>query len=182
MKHIRILGLTAVLATGAAAQEMVEHEAHVHGTSALDSAFEGGEVAMELRVPGADIVGFEHAAETDADKAALDEGIAALADPAALFAFSPEAGCRFTEAQVAWHDEETEDEDHDHDAHHDHAEFHADYSLTCDAPDALTEIAFPYFDRFERAQELEIQAISGKGSFGAEATRDAPKLDLKGRT
>ena len=35
--------------------------------------------------------------------------------------------------------------------------------------------------QFERAEEIDIRVISEKGSFGAEATRDAASLDLSGR-
>ena len=54
----------AVASTGAIAEETRrELDAHQHGHGSLTIAIEGGQVQMALEVPGADIVGFEHAAE-----------------------------------------------------------------------------------------------------------------------
>ena len=60
------------------AQETRELGAHEHGHSALNIAIEGGQVAMELQAPGADIVGFEYEAISAEDRAKLDAAIAAL--------------------------------------------------------------------------------------------------------
>ena len=57
-------------------------------------------------------------------------------------------------------------------------EFHAVYELTCDAPQHLSPMQFPYFDRFAGAQKLDMQIISDKGARGATVTREAPRLDL----
>ena len=96
-----------------------------------------------------------------------------------------------TEAKVAL---ETEAHDHDHDAEghaeegHDdhaegarHAEFDADYLLTCGDPTALDRIAFAYFAAFPNARELDVQLVSDKGAGTAKVTRDADILDLAGR-
>ena len=64
----------ALAATAAVAEERRELGAHEHGHSTLTIAVEGTRVAMELSAPGADIVGFEHAAETDEQKAARGAG------------------------------------------------------------------------------------------------------------
>ena len=112
-------------------------DAHQHGHGALNIAFEGATVLMELEAPGADIVGFEHPAKTADDRAMIDAAIAQLAKPLELFGFPADAGCTVTAAKVALmgeHDEEHHEEghkeghkdDHDHkeDAH-DHKDEHA---------------------------------------------------------
>jgi hypothetical protein len=71
--------------------------------------------------------------------------------------------------------------DEDHAEHADeagHTEFHAEYTLTCGDPDALTNITFAYFEAFPNAQEVEVQVISASGAQAFEVTRDAPVLDL----
>jgi len=60
-----------VVAAGPAASAEREHGAHEHGVGQLSLAVEGNTVEIEITAPGADIVGFEHAAETEADRAAL---------------------------------------------------------------------------------------------------------------
>lgn len=192
------LATLAALAATAPQAEDAQRElgAHVHGIGALNIAVQGAEVAMELHVPGADIVGFEHAAETAEDKAALDAAVALLERPLELFKLPEAAGCVVTSAAAVFetaaddhdHGEEGHAEDgHDEDGHDDHAEgarhaeFDADYLLTCGDPTALDRIAFAYFAAFPNARELDVQLVSDKGAGTAKVTRDADVLDLAGR-
>jgi hypothetical protein len=96
-----VVGFVAGLgATVAVAQERRELGAHGHGHSALNIAVDGKRVLMELHAPGKGIVGFEHEAATDADKAAVRRAEAALKDPLALFALPGAAGCGLATAEV----------------------------------------------------------------------------------
>ena len=145
MKRTILTLATCALAAPLAAQEHRELGAHEHGVGQLNIAIEGNEVAMELHAPGADIVGFEHAAESDEDKAAVEAALATLSDPLAIFAPSEAAGCVIESVEASLeaeeheheehaedhdHDERAEGEDHDHEDHakgeeHDH-EDHAE--------------------------------------------------------
>jgi len=166
--------------------------AHVHGEGVLLIAVEGREVAMTLRAPGADIVGFEHAARTDADRAALQAAMATLAEPLSLFVMPAAAGCAVSEVEVEYEVEGAGDDDHDHghdDGHDDHAakadeathaEFHADYSLTCENPAAITAIDFAYFEAFEGARALDVSLAADAGQRAFEVTREAASLSLAG--
>ena len=106
--------------------------AHEHGRGALAIAVENNAVWMELEAPGADIVGFEHAAESDADKAAVEAAKQALSRPLALFALPEDAGCAVADARVALlREDDAHDDDHDdhadeHDEHADEHDEHAD--------------------------------------------------------
>ncbi len=211
MKHAFSL-LALVAAMPALANDTRQLDAHEHGVGALNIAIDGTTVAMELHAPGADIVGFEYAAESDADLAAIDAAVATLSAPLDLFVLPDAAACTVTTAEAKLeseddHDEEhhddhakeghedhADDKDHGHDEHeHDdhgdedhaehaedagHTEFHAEYTLTCDNPDALSEITFAYFDTFPNAKEVEVQIITASGAQGYEVERDAPVLNL----
>lgn len=199
--------IIALAATPAFAQETRQMEAHEHGTGRLNIAVEGNTVAMELHAPGADIVGFEYAPESDADQAKVAAAVEALEAPLGLFVLPEAAGCRVTETHAALelegedvheghdeheaheeqHDHEEGHESHDHEEDHDdhaaeagHSEFHAEYSLTCENPSALTGIEFAYFAQFENALELEVQVVTASGAQAFEVTRDAPQLALEG--
>src|SRR5690606_15468836 len=67
---------------------------HVHGQGTLDVAIEGKKIAMELVVPGMDIVGFEHIATTDAQKAAVEKAKAKLTDVLDVFKLPASANCK----------------------------------------------------------------------------------------
>lgn len=207
MKRTALL-LLAVNAAPALAEDTRQLDAHEHGVGALNIAIDGTTVAMEFHAPGADIVGFEYAAESEADRAAVDAAVATLARPLDLFVLPAAAACSVTQASAELESEQAHDDHdhHDHDAHKDHddhaehsghedhaehsdhaahaeeaghSEFHAEYTLTCADPTALTEISFAYFDTFENARELEVQVIAGSGAQAFEVVRDAPTLDLR---
>lgn len=191
------------------AEDTRQLDAHEHGVGMLNIAIDGTDVAMEFHAPGADIVGFEYAASSDSDIAAIKSAIAMLKKPLDLFVISPSAECTVTSASAelegdddhdhehkeeehAGHDDHDHDHDHDHsadiDEEHDHkddhadeaghTEFHAEYTLTCNAPDALNEITFAYFETFTNAQEVEVQLISSAGAQAFEVPRASPVLNL----
>lgn len=160
------LALVALVAATATAEERRQLEAHEHGHSSLDIAIECNRVAMELRAPGADIVGFERPAATEAERTAVAAAKAALAEPLALFALSPVAGCKVAEATVEL------------DTGKGHTGFHAAYTLDCADPAALGAIDFAYFERFPNAQAVEVRLISERGQAIWEVERAAPRLAL----
>lgn len=189
--------LFALLATPGFADETRQLDSHEHGVGELNIAVDGTTVAMEFHAPGADIVGFEYAAESAEDRAAVDAAVATLARPLELFVMPAAAECTVTQASAALeseaehhaHEEDHADshgEDHAHGHDEDHAdearhtEFHAEYTLTCGNPDALSEITFAYFDTFGNARELEVQIVSATGAQAFEVERDDPTLDLRG--
>ncbi len=201
MKRAIPLCLT-LLATPAFAHESREMGAHEHGVGELNIAVEGDTVAIELRAPGADIVGFEYVAESAGDRAAIDAAVATLAKPLDLFVLPAAAECSVIQASAELesdgaheghnHEEHAEAHDQDEHGHDDHAhdehaapeaghsEFHAEYVLTCGNPGALSEITFAYFDTFENARELEVQIVTASGAQAFEVERDDPTLDLRG--
>jgi hypothetical protein len=165
---------------------------HVHGHGTLNIAIEDKRVSMELEVPGMDIVGFEHAASTDDQKAAVDKAKARLEKPLGVFSLPAAAGCTVAEANVAIeaehgdhgdddhkHDEKADD-DHDHEAAGGHNQFEATYALDCANPSELTTITFDYFALFAGAHDLTVSVATGKGQSKYEVSRSKPTLDLGG--
>jgi hypothetical protein len=161
--------------------------AHVHGHGRLNIAIEGKKMSMELEVPGADIVGFEHEPSTAEQRAALAEAKARLAKASVLFAPEPKAGCQLEQTKVST------ESGHEHHDHGDkggassqekeeagHSEFHADYAFVCASPSRLTSMTFDYFKEFPNAQELDITIVSPKGQSSFEVKREKPSLDLTG--
>jgi len=209
MKALPFLIATAITATPVIAEETRQLDAHEHGVGQLDIAIDGQQIAMELHAPGADIVGFEYAAESANDLAAVDAAVAKLSAPLALFVLPEAAGCSIVEASAGLeseeeheehgdehaddehaHDEHAKDEHgengHDEDGHDDHAdesghtEFHGEYLLNCAEPSAITGIDFAYFGSFPNALEVEVQIITDTGATSFEVERDAPTLYLTG--
>lgn len=151
----------AALAAGALAQG-----AHVHGHATLNIAIEQNTVQMELEAPAADIVGFEHAPQSAEERAALAEAEAALKSPLELFRLPEAAGCR------------VDGVDMEHRGEGDHSEFHVTYTLACTDIAAIDAIAFGYFERFPRAEELEVNVVSDAGQQHYEAVRNSPSISI----
>ena len=179
-------GLIISLAFPAQAEERRELGPHQHGHGKLNIAIENGQVSMDLDVPGADIIGFEHKPSTPEQKAAFDAGKAKLADVLAIFKMPAAAGCVAKEAKVSIEGEHEEAAPKEaagkaeaEEEHH-HADFNAAYSLQCKSLPRLTSIDFDYFKAFAGAKVLEVTVITSKGQNSYEVTRDKPNLDLTG--
>jgi hypothetical protein len=183
MKLNRIVLAASLLAPlvlvmpGASAEEKHEHEhehrqhsAHVHGIAALNLALEGQEVYIELDSPAANIVGFEHAPSSKADRVALDRAVAMLKDGDRLFRFNIEAGCRMENADLtssllddehgehkADHEHETQDE-HEHEGET-HSDIEAAYHFECNQPGKLTQLTVELFEVFPDTEKLHVQYI-----------------------
>ena len=175
-----ILGIVAG-ASPAAAQHR-ELGAHEHGKGTLNVAVEGKRVSMELEVPGVDIVGFEHAARTPKQKAAVEKAKKQLLAPQTLFKLPEAAGCSVSAASVeleaGGHADPKAKAKGKHD--HGHTEFHAQYTFDCQTPASLTAIDFDYFRAFAGARRLDVNVITAGGQSKLTATRTKPRIDLAG--
>ena len=201
--------LVAVSTTAFAADDKHRQlDAHEHGQSELSIAIEGKKVVMELEAPGADIVGFEHRAKTKKQRRALSAAKKALRKISNVLTWPKEAGCTLKKAKVGYHVEGGDDHGHDHghkrkhkkpkkkkhshghghahgkkkekEAESTHAEFHAEYSLTCKSPAKLTAFEFPFFKKFKRAEELDVSIAGPKSQKKFEVERGATKISLEG--
>jgi hypothetical protein len=176
---VMLCGLATILAGPAAAHDKHrEAGAHEHGRGTLNIAVEGNRVSLELEAPASDIVGFEHAAKTTKEKAAVEKAKALLASPHALFVFPASAACRVAEANIDFG--ATEPGKGDTDKGGGHADVEAQYVLDCAAPANITAIEFGYFGAFAGAQRLDVNVATGRAQSKFQVTRSRPSLSLAG--
>ncbi|MGL6465148.1 DUF2796 domain-containing protein [Aeromonas hydrophila] len=164
------------------------HGAHEHGHGHLNLVLDGNQLMIELQAPAADLVGFEHAAKSDEEKAQYAKAMAQLKQPDALFRFDPAAGCKLTQQELqAAKEEHDHDHDHDHqksDGKHDehqhddagHADMGAMYTYTCTTPAKLTGLEATLFSIYPSLEKLSVQGILPSGQTAAELTPSANKL------
>lgn len=164
------------------------HGAHEHGHGHLNLVLDGNQLMIELQAPAADLVGFEHAAKSDEEKAQYAKAMAQLKQPDALFRFDPAAGCKLTQQELqAAKEEHDHDHDHDHqksDGKHDehqhddagHADMGAMYTYTCATPAKLTGLEATLFSVYPSLEKLSVQGILPSGQTAAELTPSANKL------
>ena len=181
MKPI-VLGLAmAACAMPAVSQGKRDLAAHVHGVSRAQIAIDRGTVEINLFSPGMDLVGFEHVAKSHDDKDRVEAAVRILLVPENVVTLPKAAGCRLAEVLSHMHLDEP---GHDHgdekaDTASQHSEFHARYRFVCDRDEAVKEIGFPFFDRFEHAQEIDVQFVIPKGVGRARVMRGAGQLMLE---
>lgn len=162
--------------------------AHEHGVGRLNTVLDGKTLELELESPAMNLVGFEHVATSDADKAKVAAARAQLEQPLALFNLPKAAGCVVENQELESplfgdkpdadddHDEDAKDED-GHEHHHDHSEIHAHYQFTCATPAALKSLDLAnIFTRFPATQKIQVQLISPSGQQGVEVTNKAAAL------
>ena len=200
-KNIYYSLLLSALVTVSVAEETRQVDKHEHGVGELNIAVEGNSIDLEFMIPGADIVGFEYKAKSEADVALVKDALIKFDEFNNIFSIPSTSNCNLVEADISInqgdnhkdehnHDEHEDEHDHDdhgeHDDHdeHDeeaHNEFVAHYSFNCGNIKEIDRISFPYFTTFPNSGELEVQFVSEIGSTSFEVEGDEPFIDLKGK-
>jgi hypothetical protein len=122
---VLLAGVT--LAGTAAADEFEQHGVHEHGHVEVNVALDGATLAVELVAPAVNVVGFERAPRTDAERKAVADVAAKLGAGRGLVGVPPSAGCRLLASRVdapQW-------------SGGDHADYRASLTFRCANPAAL---------------------------------------------
>ncbi len=151
--------------------------AHEHGVARLNVALEGKVLELELESPAMNLVGFEHAATSDSDKAKVAAVRAQLENPLALFALAKAANCSESAQELEsplFGDKPASAKDD-----HGHSEIHAHYTFDCDKPEQLTSLDLsPLFKAFPATSRIQLQLIGPNGQQGIEATAAHASIPL----
>jgi len=100
-----------------------QHDAHIHGVVELNIAQDGNDLLLEITAPGSDIVGFEHAPQTQEQTQSIQQAMLTLKKTSSLFEINSDANCELTDSDVN-QSLSKQNDDHDHSNHddHDHSE------------------------------------------------------------
>ena len=88
MKILRNISTFCVLSAASNIALSETQSAHVHGLADLTLAIENGALEIQLRSPAANLVGFEHKADTKEEIKSAKAAAARLAQPLSLFIFN----------------------------------------------------------------------------------------------
>ncbi|WPC04586.1 DUF2796 domain-containing protein [Pseudomonas benzenivorans] len=156
--------------------------AHEHGVASLNLVLDGQLLELQLESPAMNLVGFEHAAKSAADKAKVAAARSQLQNPQALFGLNA-GDCSLSETELE--SPLFEDDEHEHEGHHgdethgEHSEIHAHYQLDCKKPDELKQLNLAeLFERFPTTTKIQVQLIGPSGQQGAELTPAQPRLSF----
>ncbi|MDA7088171.1 DUF2796 domain-containing protein [Pseudomonas sp. SA3-5] len=154
---------------------------HQHGIASLNVALDGNTLEIQLESPAMNIVGFEHAASSEADQALVAAAKAKLEQPLQLFNLPAAADCSLTQSALhsplfasAAHTEDAQDADG-----HGHSDVDADYSFHCNQPDALQVLDLSaLFIQFPATHRIAVQLIGRSGQQGAELSPKMARLSF----
>lgn len=173
-----LLFLAILPSVAAASSGHPAHEPHVHGIAALNIILEKNEVHLALESPAQNLIGFEHAPVTDAQKTAYQIAQQKLTEATGLFTF-PGANCQLGSCDVEMPEKPIHAGHDDHEHHGEHADVHANYRFNCSRIHELNEIVIHLFTIFPGIQKIKVQWISGRSQGMKILTPAATTLKIK---
>jgi Protein of unknown function (DUF2796) len=167
--------VSAVLVTAAAVAAdqpaAGQPPAHQHGTARLQVSLEGRALLIGYEGPAENILGFEHAPKTDAQKKAVSRAEEQLKQPDRLFVIPAAADCRAQPTRVevklpAAGSGET------------HSEIETEWRWECAKPEALTHVDVGLFKAFPRLKQLSAQVVTTQGQKTAVLKPNTVRLKI----
>ena len=171
-------------------------ESHAHGDASLAIVLDKSKVTVEFDTPLYNLLGFEHVAETAAQKAAVTKAETVLSKGAPLFVFNSAAKCSIldetksvdldlnsSEEADGHHEDDHDDEHHDddHDEGEDdetHKDLIVQYEFKCESPNALKNVTVNLFEHFENLTEVDLVYLGPNTQKQAELSATKRRMEL----
>jgi len=169
----RLAALALLL--GAAAAQAAGH-AHVHGVAKVDIAVEARRLSVQLEMPLDNLLGFERAPRTDAERKATEAALARLRAAAQMFAIDPAAQCSVANVELTSAALKLGSPDPQEEADG-HADIDASFEFACVDAAKAAFLDVGLFE-FARLQRLEVQVATPRGQFRRDLQRPARRISL----
>lgn len=158
-------------------------KAHQHGVAQLDVAVEPTRVALELDTPLDNLLGFERAPRTDAERAVVDKALARLRAPDGLFRIDSAAGCTLAKvslvsAVLGLAAPGVDAAKAAEAAKGEHAELNGRFEFTCKAGSRASFVEVNLFEAFAQLKRIELQLVLPRGQMKASLLRPATRVAL----
>ena len=174
-----LLPLAVVHAAQAHDHEHGSLAPHEHRVGTLNVALDDNTLELDLDSPAMNLVGFEHAATTDADKASVAAAKARLENPLTLFNLPPAAKCvvEAQELNSPLFDPAPEEGASKAKTEHHHSDVEAHYAFTCAEPGQLKNLDLgTFFKTFPGTHTFKVQLIGPNGQQAVNVSAKAPTL------
>lgn len=151
-----ILYSLLVTATASPAGLMAETRSagkHEHGSSNLNIAVDGNDMAIDLDGPADNLIGFEHQPTTPEQTAVLAKALEILRAGDALFPTPPEANCRMVSAAVSPPEFGADG----------HSDLEASWEFRCGSPAALQWVDVQLLANFPGIAKLATGIVTPAG-------------------
>jgi hypothetical protein len=149
-------------------------KAHVHGIAKLDIAVEATKITVQLESPLDNLLGYERAPRTDAERKQADALVARLKAAGSMFRIDPAAQCTPGKVELASSALQLGLPDPSEAGH---ADIDGTLEFNCTDAARATFIDVGLFE-FKRMQQIEIQVAAPKGQFKRDLKRPATRIML----
>ena len=134
--------------------------AHVHGEGSIKIAQEGKDLEVEMELPAADLLGFEHKPKNEEQHAKVKDVMEKLKDSHLFITFNADAACKL----VKW-DLKKEMADKEH------MDLEIEYDFICENPESIHLIEFKGFAVYPKLSKMKVQAILNDKPISETLTR-----------
>ena len=172
-----VMALAALFAAGGA----LASAAHEHGVARLDVAVDAGRVSIELDTPLDNLLGFERAPRTDAERDKATALVARLRAAELLFRIDAAAGCTLAKVElvsVALGLGKAAAGAAAGSAASDHSDLHAVFEFRCKNGARAGFVELGLFDAFPALKRIELQVVTPKGQLKATLRKPASRVML----
>lgn len=149
-------------------------KAHVHGVAKLDVAVEAKTITLQLESPLDNLLGFEHAPRTEAERQQADALVTRLKAADAMFRIDPAAHCTLAKVDLASSALKLGQPDPSEEGH---ADIDGSFEFNCVDAARAAFIDVGLFE-FAHMQRLEVQVAGPKGQFKRDLKRPATRIVL----
>lgn len=174
----RALLVMAALFAAAAAQAAQPHE---HGVARLDVAVDAGRVSIELDTPLDNLLGFERAPRTDAERGKVAAMLARLRAGDVLFRIDAAAGCTLAKVELvsALLDlGKAGAVSHNTTPASDHADLNGSFEFRCKNGARAGFVEVGLFEAFPALKRIDLQVATPKGQLKAVLRKPASRVAL----
>ena len=149
--------------------------AHQHGVAALDVGVEPGRVTLELDTPLDNLMGFEHAPRSDAERERAEAVVRKLKAADGLFRIDSAAGCTLAKvtlvSPVLGLGGEVPDKEG-------HADLQGRFEFACKAGNKAGFVEVGLFDAFASLKRIDLQVVTPRGQLKATLVKPASRVAL----
>ena len=176
---------TVALVVAAAAQVAQAAQPHEHGVARLDVAVDAGRVSIELDTPLDNLLGFERAPRTDAERDKATALVARLRAADALFRIDAAAGCtllkvdlRSAALQLGIAAASAAASPAAGPVASEHSDLNAVFEFRCKNGTRAGFVEVGLFDAFAALKRIELQVVTPKGQLKATLRKPASRVML----
>ena len=167
------LPVALALCIAPAAAQPAQH-AHVHGQLKLDVAVDVQTLTVSIDSPLDNIVGFERAPRTDAERKTAQQAVAQLRAADKLFGIDPAADCKLgqvdLDAPVLGLGQAKAGEPAGH------ADLEGSFTFECRSPVQARFIDIALFEVFRNVRQIDVQIATPDGQYQRTLKRPAKRL------